>query len=118
MTDNHPDDVERRMLALFSAENSSRQIIALQSRLDSMARDMTEQEKDFFQRMETQQKTFDAKAAEHIKTIEKIEGRMQSLEGYAKAGRIIGVTIILPFLGFVFTLIGTYIKQLIFGGKS
>jgi aspartokinase len=118
MTDNHPDDVERRMLAMFSAENSSRQIIALQSRLDSMARDMTEQEKAFEQKMDWQSREFDKKASEHIKTIEAIGERMRSLEGYAKAGRIIGVTIILPFLGFVFTLIGTYIKQLIFGGKS
>jgi aspartokinase len=116
MTDNHPDDVERRMLAMFSAENSSRQIIALQSRLDSMARDMTEQEKAFEQRMKSQQETFDKKAEEHLKTIEAIGERMRSLEGYAKAGRWVSITVIFPLIGFAFTMLGNYIQQK-FSGK-
>jgi len=118
MTDNHPDDVERRMLAMFSAENSSRQIIALQSRLDSMSRDMTEQEKAFAKRGENQQRDFDARTKSQLKTIEDINDRMKSLEGYAKAGRWVSVTIIVPLLGFIFTMIGSYIQQRFFGSKS
>ena len=40
---------------------------------------------------------------------------MRNLEGYAKVGRLIGVTIIVPLLGFGYKLVGTYIKQLLFG---
>jgi hypothetical protein len=98
------DEIRRAMTDMFNAEKTSTQVIALQMRLDAMAKDMERQERS----MTTQKAEFERMMAEQEDLIRTQGKQITTMAGYFKMGA--GVVAILPVLGFLFSLALTYVS--------